>query len=431
METPVQAPRTRKVFYGWWMVAAGIASSMIYGGLYTYGFSTYFRPLTSEMGWSRTDLSGVISLSRLEGGVISPAIGYLIDRLGPRLTMLAGITIMSIGFVLLSMVQDFLSFTLVYVLVLSVGAGMGTISPVQAALANWFIKKRTLVLGLFFGGFGFGGVVVPITAWVIEQYGWRNAALISAVVLLVTCIPLALVMRQRPEDYGYLPDGDPPRPTGDAAAGSVLPSHREVDFTPKEAIRTRTFWLMGFAWMMWSTLPAVTTVHLIPYFTDLGFGPQLAATIFGVYAVIGGVSRPIMGWIGDKVNKRYLLSAAWFVQVLGLVLLANVHTIADAALFMIIFAPSYGGTIPLRGALQAEYFGRKHFATIGGFIRVLDLVGTVGGPVAVGWAFDNLGGVDGYRLAFLAIGAINLAGAFAILLARPPVLKRMGDTPVA
>jgi sugar phosphate permease len=421
MELPLRLAglRAQKVFYGWWMVAAGVAASMVYGGLYTYGFSTYFRPLTEEFGWTRTALSGVISLARLEGGIVGPVVGFVIDRVGPRKSMISGLLVMASGLVLMSMVQDFLTFALVYLVFLSVGSSLGTISPITTALANWFVRKRTLALGLFYGGFGFGGVMVPVTAWTIAEFGWRNAAVISAAVLLLTCIPLALVMRHRPEQYGTFPDGiDPAMEEATRTTGSA--PKVEVNFTPREALRTPAFWLIALAWMMWSTLPAVTTVHLIPYFTDIGFGPQLAATLFGAYAFVGGISRPIMGWVGDKVNKRYLLSVLWFIQVAGLFLLAQVNTVFDVIVFMLVFAPTYGGTIPLRGALQADYFGRRHYATIAGFLRALDLVGTVSGPVAVGWAFDNFGGVGGYRTAFMIIGAMNLLGALAVLLAKPP-----------
>ena len=176
--------------------------------------------------------------------------------------------------------------------------------------------------------------------------------------------------------------------------------------------------------MLWSMLPSIITVHLIIFLTDVGFEPQLAANIFAVYAVTSGVFRVLVGWAGDRVNKRYLLTGAWVVQVIGLFLLANVNTMLDVVPFILVFAPAYGGVVPLRGALQGEYFGRKYFGTIAGLIRVVDLAGNVGGPVAVGWAFDNAGGVEGYRLAFRAIAALNLLGALAILAAVPPVLRR-------
>ena len=426
---PAPIAQRRRIFYGWWMVVAGLAMSLVNGALYAYGFSAYVRPLTQEFGWTRTAISGVISLSRLEGGILSPVAGFLIDRFGPRRMMLLGVSLVALGFMALSGVQDFLSFTLVYVLILSLGSSFGTIAPIQTALANWFIRKRSFVLGLLFAGIAMGGILVPVVNFIIEQHTWRGAALVSGFVFLAVGVTSALAMRHRQEDYGYLPDGDTASGTAvDAEAGSAAGGQRtvptEVDFTPREALRTRAFWLISFAFMLWSMLPSIITVHLIIFLTDVGFEPQLAANIFAVYAVTSGVFRVLVGWAGDRVNKRYLLTGAWVVQVIGLFLLANVNTTLDMVPFILVFAPAYGGAVPLRGALQGEYFGRKHFGTIAGLIRVVDLAGNVGGPVAVGWAFDNAGGVEGYRLAFRAIAALNLLGALAILAAVPPVLRR-------
>ncbi|MBI2886127.1 MAG: MFS transporter [Chloroflexi bacterium] len=429
LQTRVAPPaQQRRIFYGWWMVAAGLAMSLVNGALYAYGFSAYVRPLTQEFGWTRTEISGVISLSRLEGGVLSPVAGFFIDRFGPRRMMLLGVSLVAAGFMALSGAQDFLSFALVYIFILSLGSSFGTIAPIQTALANWFIRKRSFVLGLLFAGIAMGGLLVPVVNLIIEQHTWRGAALVSGFVFLGVGVASALAMRHRPEDHGYLPDGDQPNDAGSAGAGpggaGQQAERPEVNFTPGDALRTRAFWLIAFAFMLWSMLPSIITVHMIIYFTDVGFEPQLAANIFAVYAVTSAVFRVVVGWAGDRVNKRFLLTGAWVVQVIGLFFLANVHTVLDVVPFILVFAPAYGGTVPLRGALQGEYFGRKYFGTISGLIRVVDLAGNVAGPVAVGWAFDNAGGVEGYRLAFRAIAVLNLLGALAILAAAPPALRR-------
>ena len=247
-------------FYGWWIVAASCLIMSLNGGLYFYGFSSYFMPLIEEFRWSRAALAGVFSMARLEGGLLGPVEGFLVDKFGPRKIMFAGILIMGIGFILMSQINSFIMFCMVFVGLIAVGHSLGAWMPIVVAIVNWFRRKRSRALGLAQAGMGIGGLMLIGLAWFIARYGWRDAALTSGIAIIAISIPISLVMRHRPEQYGYLPDGD--TAAGSDSLGVVEeakafpqwrakmgeePEVAEVDFTLGEALKTHAFWLLAAA----------------------------------------------------------------------------------------------------------------------------------------------------------------------------------------
>ena len=227
-----------RVFYGWWIVLACWAVTLYGGGAFFFGFSAFFKPISEEFGWSRALTAGAISLSQAEGFIEGPIVGPLVDRFGPRKLMLLGICMVTVGFLALSMVNTLAFFYFVYVVFLAIGFNTGFFVAAQAAVANWFIKKRSRALGLLSTANGFGGAIMaPLVAWLILSFGWRVASVWIGLGMFTIGIPLALVVRHRPEQYGYLPDGekapDPPpidRLSVGTATGSK-PGVGEVDFT--------------------------------------------------------------------------------------------------------------------------------------------------------------------------------------------------------
>lgn len=409
------------IFYGWWIVLAGTVGMVLQGGLYFYGFSVFFVPLVNEFGWTRAAISGVFSLSRLESGLAGPVEGYLTDRFGPRKLMFLGIVLMGLGFVLLSRVDSIVLFYIVFIFMVALGTSLGTQTPVATAIGNWFIRKRGLAFGVYHVGVGVGGLVVPLLAWLITQTGWRTAAVVIGVVVWVCGIPLSMIMRHKPEQYGYLPDGDT------VARSESTPSHAreagkaslsEMDFTPVEALKTSAFWLLSFAFALRITATNGVALHLIPYLVDVGFTPEMAAMLLGAVGVMSILGRGGIGWLGDVLDKRYVLAVSHGVIALGILLLMGVQSLWSAALFLIVFTPPYGGAIPLSFAIRGEYFGRKAFGTISGFFGIVQMLGTVGGPLLAGYIFDVTGS---YHLAFLLFIVICVLSLVLVLLARRPV----------
>ncbi|MFH1486107.1 MAG: MFS transporter [Chloroflexota bacterium] len=422
---PTPAPKEKKVFYGWWIVAASTLGTAMGGWVYAYGISAFFLPLVNEFGWSRAALSGAISLARLEGGILGPLEGLLIDRIGPRTMMLIGVVILGIGYALLSGVNSLLMFYAVFVVFLATGSAFATGTTLYTVIANWFVRKRGLAMGIMNVGYGIGGTAVPILAWLISSYGWRISFLIAAGVVWGLGIPLAMMMRQRPEHYGWLPDGKPSdkehiasEPKTHRAIGFARAVHRqELDFTPWEAVRTRAFWILSLVWGLRMFVTGALALHMIPLFVDLGFSSQLAATVLGLMTFMSIAGRLGFGWLGDILEKRYVLAICFAFMLVGLVILLNVDTFWKALVFVMTYGLAYGGTATPTHALRGEFFGRKFYGTIHGTFLLSQMWATIVGPVFTGYVFDVTGS---YRLAVIAfVVLIAMAVGLSLSLRHP------------
>ena len=412
-----------RVFYGWWIVLACWAVTLYGGGAFFFGFSAFFKPISEEFGWSRALTAGAISLSQAEGFIEGPIVGPLVDRFGPRKLMLLGICMVTIGFLALSMVNTLVYFYLVYIVFLAIGFNTGFFVAAQAAVANWFIKRRSRALGLLSTANGFGGAIMaPLIAWLILSFGWRVASVWIGLGMFAIGIPLALVVRHRPEQYGYLPDGekardDPPNPRQpvEEASGQVS-RPGEVDFTIWEALATRVFWMLAVAFGLRTLAISATVIHQIPFLTDRGISEQGAAGILALMGLMSIPGRLIFGFLGDYFNKRYLLAIAYLLQALGIFILLNADSIQQVFLFTVVFGMGWGAP-NLLFALRADYFGRKYFATIAGVEQSIVAIGTVIGPVYAGLVYDIN---QSYQLAYSTFILSITLGAVICFFAYPP-----------
>ena len=409
-----------RVFYGWWIVLACWAVTLYGGGAFFFGFSAFFKPISEEFGWSRALTAGAISLSQAEGFIEGPIVGPLVDRFGPRKLMLFGVALASIGFLVLSIVNGLLMFYLVYVLLLAIGFNTGFFVAAQAAVANWFIRKRSRALGLLSTANGFGGAVMaPLIAALILAFGWRVAALFLGIGLFAIGIPLAFVVRHRPEHYGYLPDNaESPDELALAAGGSPNSTSPtvELDFTIWEALRTPVFWMLAVAFGLRTMAISATVVHQIPFLTDAGISQQAAAGILALMGLMSIPGRIGFGFMGDYFNKRYLLAIAYMLQAAGILILLTADSLSQVFLFTVVFGLGWGAP-NLLFALRADYFGRKYFATIAGAEQSIVAIGTVIGPVYAGLVYDIN---QSYQLAFITFVLTISIGAVICFFSYPP-----------
>jgi MFS family permease len=411
-----------KIFYGWWIVVASSLMTTYNAGTMFYGFTAFFTPIVSEFGWSRAATSLAFSLQRLEGGIAAPIFGYLIDKLGPRKLNLFAVTIFGVGFLLLSRINSLLSFYVAF-LIISIGHSAGFFSVGAATVANWFIRKRGKAMGFLTGGVCLAGTLVPVLVWVIRLCGWRWALVIAGIGMWVVGIPLSFVLRQRPEQYGLLPDGDNPQKySSDQSTRNSPTVHpqvvsTEIEFTAREAIKTSTFWLLSIGSSISFMAMSALFVHVMPFLESVGISRERAGFVVTFIIFLSVMGRIGLGWLSDYMDKRYVLSIAIGLQVVGLIIFSNIQTLWHVIPFLITFSPGYGALIPLRPAIQGEYFGRKHFATIQGFYMSVSTVSSMIGPPFAGWVWDMTGS---YRLAFLILSGITALAIPLILAVSPP-----------
>ena len=430
------AKKRGKIFYGWWVVLAAALMQWYGAGIWFYGFSAIFKAILSEFGWSRAVTAGAFSLARLEGGLEGPIVGWLIDRIGPRKMALFGAVVVGLGYVLLSRMSTLWMLYVLFGLVIALGFNAGFSHAATAAVANWFVKKRGRALGLYTLGAGVGGAtLVPLIGWLISQYGWRITVVILGIGAWCIIIPLSLVLRHKPEQYGYVPDGEPSaeeQPPAALAAPDIssaeieVAAHPgEVDFTWREALRTTSFWLLLLAAGARSIGMSSVVLHQVVYLTDMGISEVAAAAILGLMVAMSIPGRIVFGWLGDRFDKRYVLMATYVLQAIGVFILANVETIEQVYIFLVVYGFGYGGAIPVYIAMRGEYFGRKAFATIQGIMQMFLMIPTVVGPIFAGYVYDVTGS---YYNAFMLFMLMYLIGAGVIPFVRRPKMKKERPT---
>ena len=412
-------PGVRRVFYGWWIVAVGITIAILNGAFYTYGFGIYFVPLLHELGASRAALGGVVGLARLEGGLIAPLAGWLIDRYGPRPLLYFGIITMGIAFLLLSMITSLWMLYAVF-MIIATASSFGGGRPINVAVANWFVRKRARALGILLAGIGLGGSAVVIVGWLTEMYGWRSAAVMAALAYWAVGIPLVSLVHHRPEQVGMHPDGEPlpAETTRRDRSGNLEPL--EIELTPRQALRSLSFWMLAIAFASWSVTVTVAAIYHVPFLIEeMGASPVTAATLASITLLISVPGRVFFGWIGDMLNIRVLLAILLLVQGIGVLAMSLIPSLGWAPLYIALLGPAYGGSAALRQAIVAHFYGRRNFGTISGLLQFVDLPGTVAGPIFVGWMVDTF---DSYRLGFQTVAFFLALGAVALFIARRPRL---------
>ncbi len=413
-----ESKRKRGMFYGWWIVIAGGLGMSITAGINFHGFGNFIIPLTNEFGWNRTTISGLFSLARMESGLLGPLEGWLVDRVGPRRLMIVGIPLMGVGYILMSRVNSLAAFFFVYIFAITLGNSLGMSTPMAASVANWFNRKRGLAFGIMWSGVGLGGFFVPAVGWLIAAYNWRIASIVIGVFIIVMGIPIAALMRHRPEPYGYMPDGE--EPDTDDETGEVRRRQQpdlSQDFTAREALMTSSFWYLTLSIAARSLVSGGVGLHLVPYFVDLGASDVFAATLAGAVGVLSIPGRFGLSAVSDYLNRRYVMAVSLFLMTIAIVFMARATSVTQVLPFLVLYAAAQGGISVIPQSLIAEYFGRRAYATIQGFRGTIQMIGIIIGPLVSGYVFDTMGS---YEWAFMGFGAASLVSLGLVLLMRPP-----------
>jgi sugar phosphate permease len=405
-----------KVFHGWRMVGAGGGLQFLQAMLLQQAFGAYVAVLSEERGWSKTALSGAAAMQSAESALLGPVLGWVVDRFGPRAMIRAGVVAFGIGFMLLSRIETIGGFYGA-VAMIALGTSLSGYFPINVAVIRWFARKRARALSAMNLGMAMGGLFVPIVAWSMVTHGWRATAFASGVAAIVLGWPLAGVFRSRPEDHGETVDGLPPAPPPEAGAAPAAPVDRE--FTAREALRTRAFWLLGLGHGFALLVVTAVNVHAISHMKEgLGYSVAQAALVITLLtgAQLGGV---MLGWlIGDRYDKRYLSAGCMLAHGVALLLLTYGHHTSMVVAFAILHGAAWGLRGPLMQAIRADYFGRNAIGMILGLSTLIIAIGQVAGPLVAGMLVDLTGN---YRAGFTVLALTAASGSLLFLFARKPV----------
>ena len=409
------------VFYGWWIVSACFIIAFYIAGSVFFSFTAFVEPIVAEFGWTYTQISIAASLRGLEMGIFAPLVGIFVDRFGSRIVILIGIIIVGFSMIFLSMTTSLPMFYGISLL-LGLGAGGCTSVVVMTAVANWFNRKVSLALGLAASGFGSGGLLVPVIVWMIARLHWRTTLLVIGLTAWVICIPLSFVIRGKPEKYGYLPDGDEfQNPGSDTAEnesnGGV--THNTEDIPFKAAIKDRSFWYFNMAEAIRMIVLFSIMMHVMPYLSSIGVPRNIAGLAAGALALFSVIGRIGLGYLGDTFDKRRILAVSYALMALGLIVFSSfIKGPWSIFIFLILFAPGYGGGMTVRSSLLREYFGTSSYGKILGTTMGIGSIAAIFGPPLAGWTFDTLGS---YRLIWL--GYIGLFMVAIVLVSSIKPLK--------
>jgi MFS family permease len=397
----------RKIFYGWWVVTACFIINLYVGGTIFFGFTAFFEPIREELGWSYTQISLASSLRGLEMGIFAPVVGFLVSRYGPRKLFLAGNITLGVALFLLSRVQSLAGFYIAFLLV-AFGAGGCTSVVSLTAIANWFHKNVGIAMGIMASGFGASGLLVPIIVALIRSLGWRPTLVMLGAGAWLICIPLSLVVRDKPEEDEFS------RTENALSDGSRAEEPKGPGF--REAIRNRSFLYLNLAEALRMFSVTAIVVHVMPHLQHLGIERGTAGMIAASIPVVSILGRFWFGWLSDRREKRVVMSISFVIMSAGTLVYSMAGSIPLLLIFILLFATGLGGSMVLRGAILRDHFGRESFGKLIGVVLGSASVGGVLGPTAAGWVFDTL---QSYRPMWVVLCGVTFLAAVVSSRIRP------------
>jgi MFS family permease len=401
----------KKIFYGWYIVGACVVITLYTGGVVHFGFTAVFEPIAEEFNWSYAQISLASSLRGLEMGLLAPFMGFLVDRYGPRRLILGGSILICLGFITLSRVNSLAIFYLAFAL-LAFGMSTCAGTVLMTAVANWFNRKAGIAIGIVACGFGLGGLLVPAVTSLIDWLEWRTAMDVLGLGMLVIVLPLSLLVRHKPEQYGYHPDGELIEPVNVSdLQDEPLPA--EISISTGQAVRSRTFWQLGISSMCHAFVVGAIVTHIMPYLSSLHIARSTSSVIAFILPVVSIGGRLSSGWLGIRYGSRRVFAASFISMTAGTLILGYVTAEMMWLLvpFVITFSLGWGCSVTSRLSLLRESFGRGNFGKILGFISGMMMLGNVAGAPLAGWVYDTW---DSYQGAWLSYGAITLVASFLV-----------------
>ncbi len=386
-------PSKFRIYYGWRVVAVGFALLLLMFGM-RLSFGLYIKPLAENFGASRASISGSQSLYMIVYALFALITGSLADRYGPKIVMVGGSLFMGIGMLLASQISSVWQYYLAYGVLVAIGSGAMYV-PITGVVSKYFTKQRNFALGITASGAGLGQFLIPpFMQSIVEAQGWKTAFFYTAVLMLVFGVTLPwLLLKGKgfPKDAGISYPDDSINHKEDAssmAAGSVT-VRSQKHYTLREAMRTAPFWnyfVMYF--IICFIMDGTIFVHMYPYLTDLGFSGQTAAKSLSILGLISTIAMIPLGPLGDRVNKRILLTALLAVHTLLLLWLVNIRGDLSLWGFIIAYGILLGAAWPLTVSILSDIFGSTSVTSILGACTIAFGIAGLIAPWVAGYIFD-------------------------------------------
>jgi MFS family permease len=414
-------------FYGWLIVAIAMLAGFLGSGVSNITMAVVLKPISEDLGWSRTLTSAAITIGSLAGGLLAPIFGPMADRLGPRLLLPAGAGIIGILVIALSFSTEPWQFYATFVPARALAETLLVGVVTMTAIANWFYLKRPRMMGLVALAVPLGSSVLSLVyQFFIANYGWRSAFLALGIALWIfVALPGIIFLRRQPEDLGLFPDGaNPALPTSRQGTWS-LPKTEPLEHSWEfgEAVRTRTLWLLIAGAFLASISTGGIAFHLVAYYTDVNIEPAVAAGALSLMALSGALGNGIWGTLAERINPRALSIFTMCLSAAAVALLTQVKIPATAYLFAVLFGANARGSAVLMQILTSRYYGRRSYGAISSLLEPFHKGGLGLGALFAGFAYDFAGN---YQMIFALFLGCYMVSALMVFLARAPA----GKTPV-
>ncbi|MXZ46942.1 MAG: MFS transporter [Chloroflexi bacterium] len=415
---PAARPR-QGLFYGWYIAYGGAVSNFVTIGIAAFSLTVFIGPLREEMGWTAAAITFGFSLGTLEQGLLAPFTGFLIDRLGPRKMAATGVVILSLGLLLFSQARSLEVYYLASLL-MATGNSIGSLMAFSAAVMNWFERKRARAMGVLNAGNGAGYFVVPIVALLVSWLGWRETLMIASAIVLTVGLPLALLLRDRPQPYGYLPDGEPP----EDRTGAPIATPALTGFTVGAGLRIPAFYLLALANACGTFAIVAWVVLQVPHLEQNGFSTGFAALIVAFYGAFQVAMRIVAGWIADTLGRRRVYALGFLLLGIGMLMFVQLE---PGRLWLIpfyyaAFGLGHAAWLVVQMTLIGDYFGTLRFATLRGLASMFQTPVTMIAPVLAGFIFDQTGTYD---VIFTIYAGIAACGAIFVMIVRRPMWNEL------
>jgi len=415
-----------KMYFGWWVALGASFTLFVCAGIGFASLPVFLKFVATDMHWGRDSLSNAGALSALAAGFAAPFVGYIIDRHSVRTVMIPGALLISASYLLLSRIT---SIPQLYILYLAAGVGMAatTILPSQTLISRWFKQKRGRAMGIVTSTGALGGMVwMPVTNYLIEARGWRDAYAILGICVAVISLPFIwFTIRNSPQSMGLRVDGlpDSPADIGMPDEGYHPTNGNETDFSVREAFRTRSYWLIFFAIFMVAFASSGFGLHIVAFLSDSGLSPSKATIVWALTIGVSIGGRFLFGYLSENYQKRYFASGANLFRALSILLLVlfslKMMPRSAAAQLVVIYGVAVGANNVLSPLLVSETFGVKAFGRLMGSFGIPFTIGMAGGQFAAGYFWELQ---ENYNTIFSAFALSFVAAGIAISFARPYLL---------
>lgn len=397
-----------------WLVLAATTLTMLgfYGAELSFG--VFLKPILEEFGWTRATVSAAISVVEGIAGILGIFVGRMTDKYGARWVIIIGSLLGGSGYILMYYLHSLWQLYIYFGLL--VGFCMGACwTSLIATVSRWFVEKRVLAVGILTSGLTVGNMLMPpFMAYFIGNFGWRNAYLLLALIVVIVAIPSILLLGKNPPRISmvaHIRKNNSEKATNHVS--ELVPSR---EWSAMEAIKTSPIWILMIVGLVTSIGFFFMTVHIVPYATDAGITVTLAALIISFMSA-GNISGKLLVWqIVNKIGNKSTLLLVLALEAIALFLLMNTKNLWMLLALGTIFGFGFGATMPVRMSMIPEYYGTKSLGTLVGLVSIAWAIGGIIGPIIAGYIFDLSGS---YNIAFLSGIVLMVLGMIATLFLRP------------